>query len=154
MATIAEYNATLQARSQWMGDAVEHPLELTFTQDGTLKLYEVLLLVQVKNGSFQGVKQAYYVLDEGGAGECVYPAVLERQDEPQNLNPFKDQVRSWIDANHINATRPKVVINSVNEEDEFAIVTGYEIVDDKIVTKQYFLAKDDQDAPYIKEYVG
>ncbi len=154
MATVTEYNATLQARSQWMGDAVEHPLEPAFTQNGTLKLYEVLLLVQLKNGSFQGVKQAYYVLDEGGAGETVYPVVQERQDETPN--PFKDQVRSYIDANHIDADRPKVVINSVNEESEFAIVTAYEIsqADDTVSTKQYFLAKDDQGTPYIKEYVG
>ena len=94
MATIAEYNATLQARSQWMGDAVEHPLDPLYTQNGTLKLYEILLLVQLKNGSFQGVKQAYYVLDEGGAGEYVYPVVQERQDETPN--PFKDQVRAYI----------------------------------------------------------
>ena len=153
MATITEYNVILQARSQWMGDAVEHPLKPAFTQNGTLKLYEILLLVKLKNGSYQGVKQAYYVLDEGGAGETVYPVVQERQDETPN--PFKDQVRSYIDPNHVNETRPKVVINSVDEGNEFAIVTAYEIdVDDKIITKQYFLAKDDLGNPYIKEYVG
>ena len=150
---INDYLITLDNRSQWRGDPVHHSLEPAFTNNGTLKLYEILLLVKLKNGSFQGVKQAYYVLDEGGSGETIYPVVQERQDE--SPNPFKDQIRAYIDANHINATRPKVVINSVNEENEFAIVTAYEIdVDDKIITKQYFLAKDDQETPYIKEYVG
>ena len=147
---IAEYRTALEAKAIWIGPTTTIDPDLSRT-GGEVTTHEVLLLVELPNGTYQHIVQGFHVLGEGAAEETVYPVAREAQNNPPN--PFADQVRAYADT-QINATRPKVVIDSVDEVNEFALVTAYELVADQITVVRYFVAKNDQGDAYIKEFVG
>ena len=138
--TVAEYMAILDARSVWMGPAVERDLDPAFT-GGEVKVYEVLLLVELPNGTYQGVKQGFYVYDEGGPSEAVYPVNRENQNDPPSV--LRAQLATYIENNMIDANRPKVTIDVVNEEYEFAIVTAYEVDAGELAILEFMVGTDD-----------
>ena len=146
----SEYIADLQIKTQYVGAPVLNPTINPALTAGA-KTYDIFMILKLNNGAFVGAVQPFYVLNEGEPEEEVFPSIREFKDEL--VNPFKDQIRTYIDNNLITSTTPKIIINSLNEENEFAIVTAYELVADQITTKQYFLAKDDQGNPYIKEFI-
>lgn len=150
----AEYISDLQSKTQYVGNPRLNPtVDLTLT--GGAKTYDIWMILKLKTGAFVGAVQPFYVLNEGTAEETVYPSIREFKDEDEVvINPFKDQVRAYIDATYISATIPKVTIDVLNEEQEFAICTAYVLVADQITTKKYFLAKGSNGAPYLKEYIG
>ena len=153
--TRVEYLATLALRSQWMGSVIQIPLDATLSGNGQLKAYEVLMLVKLANDTFQSVKQPFYVLGEDTAEETVYPINQERSDAV--VNEFKNELRTYIDTNIINeATIPRVTIDSLNEDQDFAICTAYmEDAETHVIsTGKYFVFRNAAEGITIKEYVG
>ena len=153
---MSEYLADLQSKTQYVGNPrINNTVDLTLT--GGAKTYDIWMILKLKTGAFVGAVQPFYVLNEGKVNETVYPSIREFKDEDEDevvINPFRDQVRAYIDANYISTTIPKVTIDALNEEQEFAICTAYVLVEDQITTKKYFLAKNLNGAPYLKEYIG
>lgn len=146
-----EYLAALAARSEWMGQLTEIALDGNANSPtDPLKLYDIALLVQQPNGTFQVAKQGFYVRDEGEPGETVYPVNQERQSEAEPA--FKSQLETFL-GNQLSATRIKITVDSRDDQHEFAVVTAYELVSNQIVPKRYFVAKDAQGDPFIRVYV-
>ena len=137
--TVTEYLAVLNGRAEFVGPQVAIPLDGSVT-GGDWTLYEVWLVVELPNGTYQGIKQGFYVYDEGGGGEAVYPVARESQNNPPSV--LVAQLRTWIDNNMIDATTLKVTIDTVNEENEFAIVTAYELDTGVVSPQRYFLYRD------------
>ncbi len=153
--TRVEYIAVLTERATAMGGMVQIPLDSTLSNNGAWKAYEVLMMVKLANDTFQSVKQPFYVLGEDTAEETVYPINQERSDAI--VNEFKNELRTYIDTNIINeATIPRVTIDSLNEDQDFAICTAY--IEDAethvISTGKYFVFRNDAEGITIKEYVG
>lgn len=150
MATKVEYLAELQNRSVWVGDPKEQELDPATTR-GELRLYNVPLLVKLPNGTFQGQQQGFYVYDEGGAGETVYPVNQERKDDPPSQ--FLTDLRQYA-AGQLSAARLKIIIDHADTENEFGLATVYELANNEVSTQRYFVAKDDQDAFYFRKFLG
>lgn len=148
-----EYIAELTANSQVFTGIKEitPKLDAELVSDGT-RAYTAHMLVKMANGIFSGVTQTFFVVDEGEASEAVYPTIKENKDYVEN--EFRVELRTYIDANFISASMPRITIDSLNEDQDFAVCTAYLLnVDGAIETKRYFVYRDNS-VMNIKEYIG
>ena len=164
---IAEYRQKLLDAGFWyVGPAVEKivylkddptphsALDEPLTNGGELKQYGIMYVRILKNGKYQTVIQTFLVKNVGTTEEEISPIAQELENEPETTNAFRDLVRSYLDATHISPAIPKITIDSINEIDEFAIVTAYEVTNNTVTPKKYFLYRDANGDPVFMEFVG
>ena len=135
-------------------DGVAHSALDESLTNGELRQFGILYIRSLKNAKCETVIQTFLVKNFGTPEEEVLPIARELENEPEETHTFRDLVRTYLDANHISPARPKITIDSVNEIDEFAIVTAYEVADNTISQKRYFLYRDSNGAPVFLEYIG
>lgn len=149
--TKIEYIAKLNTAFKVVSNTIkEFDLVPEMTNNGEIKAYEALVYRENGTGALVGQEMPFYVIHEGEADESVMPIGKIIENKP--YNDFKDQVRTYLD-NIISqsTTIKKIVIDLLNEDNEFAEVTAY-IETDSIVSKtRFFLTKDDQGVAYHRE---
>jgi hypothetical protein len=148
-----DYLIELNNKSVFLGGIKE----ITETIDPDLitsqvKAYSTWMIVEIKNGVYQGVIQQFYVYNEGEVDEEVYPTISQKQNDPPN--PFRDEVRAEADTK-ITVDRPVITIDQLNEKDQCAICTAYEInVSSEVSSQRYFVWKDDTETFYFMKFLG
>lgn len=145
----AEYLSDLAKKTKFVGGAKEVELDQILV-NGKLKLYEQFVLIKQKDGSYQGTKQPFYVKDEGTDDEEVIVTIGQKENIDSS---FKEKIQEDLNL-IISETIVKIAINSIDEQNKFAIVTAYIYADDKVNTQQYFAAYDSKNKFYFVEYAG
>lgn len=135
-------------------DVVHSALDESLTNGGEVRQFGIMYIRALKNGKCETVVQTFLVKNIGTAEEEVLPIARELENEPEETHAFRDLVRSYLDNTHISPAIPKITIDSVNEIDEFAIVTAYEVASNTVTPKKYFLYRDDLGAPVFMEFIG
>lgn len=109
----------IESNVEWMGTPE------SVTAPAGISQYDVPVRYLLQNGTSQIATQPIIVEDEGGAGESAYYARQQIQNwqEDQFKINVETAIANWLDAD---VNRKKAVINELNTEENFAIVTTYE----------------------------
>lgn len=109
----------IESNVEWMGTPE------SVTAPAGISQYDVPVRYLTQNGTSQIATQPIIVEDEGGAGESAYYARQQIQNWQEDL--FVTNLNTAIadyEANNVNVL--KVVVEEVNREKNFAIVTVYQ----------------------------
>ena len=90
---------------------------------------------------------SFYVEAEGKVNEAAFYAEklpIDSLARPAKTT-FKDLVETKIEAKIIAGTIVKGIVDSVNEDKNFAFVTAYQLVTSEIITKKFFVYIDTSD---------
>ena len=150
----SQFLARLQSQSEWVSSVIQEQELDEGRTGGNLKLYDVKAIVKLPDSNaVQCQTQGFYVKDEGLPTESVWPVNGERKSDPHEA--FRARIRTYLNT-LITARRPKIVIDQLDGDNEFALVTAYELENatNKIRLNRYFIAIDDSGNEYSHEFAG
>ena len=149
MATKSELLTQIEGNVYWMGT------ETKVSAEGAEPArYDVPVVVRLANGTYDARSQAFIVLNEGTQDEDALLARDEQKDAPTTT--FRDQARAEAD-NYVaaNADVTRVVIDSLDEQEQFATLTVYTDDGTTVTASKKFATYDaDADAWALRDFAG
>lgn len=99
--------------------------------------YDVPVFTINEDGSALKKTVSFYVSDEATAEETASLRQVEKE-----VNPFTGEVDALIQAKIADKTILKGIREETNEENQFAIVKAYMVVNNVVVVKNFFVYND------------
>ena len=153
--TKAELLATVEENVKWASSEITEVTEsmrADMIADGTVKIYERVVVSKSSDTVGSTGVQPFCVINEGEDNEEAFFLSTEKADKV--TDPFAGEVKAYL-SGFIGATILKINVESVDSDDEFAIITAYQVdADNQVYGQKYFVYRYDGGDFSYKKYVG